>query len=221
MIIGFEHHNYATTCIMRMPLSYTVVRRLLVFGYVPNRKFYENCHHNFNHFSFYGLCLWASEKNAAPKDYIQVAITDDGATSELLPMPIGMSPNLSGAEIGIKYFGVQSESDISVVLILKGTKNRYSTNETFGVKLYSDGIPLSKNKYRMIQSVRNDAGGETLQFFIPSEELAWLAAANSAKIEIYNSDAERKFDTLSFTPTGFAEFKRFAKSVLLIRSQFN
>ena len=73
----------------------------------------------------------------------------------------------------------------------------------------------------MIQSVRKDMGGEILQFFIKSEELAWLATAGSAKIEIYNSDTEQKYDTLSFTPTGFAEFKRFAKSVLLIRSQFN
>jgi hypothetical protein len=33
------------------------------------------------------------------KDYVQVNITDDEATSELLPMPIVMSPNLSGAEL--------------------------------------------------------------------------------------------------------------------------
>ncbi|MGI8668528.1 MAG: hypothetical protein ACR2J3_01640 [Aridibacter sp.] len=170
----------------------------------------------------FAVCAFGqAKKTTAPKDYVQLSITDDGATSELLPMPIGMSPNLSGAEIGIKYFGVQSESDISVVLILKGTKNRYSANETFGVKFYADDIPLSKNKYRMIQSVRKGAGEEILQFFITSEDLAWLATASSAKIEIYNSDTERKYDTLSFTPTGFAEFKRFAKSVLLIRSQFN
>lgn len=162
-----------------------------------------------------------TKRTAAPKDYIQLVITDDGATSELLPMPMVMSPNLSGAEIGIKYFGVKSESDISVLLILKGTKNRYSSNETFGVKLYSGDIPLSKNKYRVIDSVRKDVGGETLNFFIPSEELAWLAAAESVKIEVYDTETDRRLDTFSFTQSGFTEFKRFAKSVLLIRSQLN
>ncbi|MBA2749071.1 MAG: hypothetical protein H0X72_01650 [Acidobacteria bacterium] len=164
------------------------------------------------------VCAFGQAKKPPASKYVQVSATDDGFTSELLPMPIGMSPNLSGAEIGIKYFGVQSEGDISVVLILKGTKNRYSTNETFGVKLYSEDLPLSENKYRMIQSVRKDEGGEILQFNITSEEVAWLATGNSAKIEIYNSDTKRKYDTLSFTPTGFAEYKMFAKSVLLIRS---
>lgn len=135
-------------------------------------------------------------------------------------MPIGMSPNLSSAEVGIKYFGVESESDVSFILILRGTNNRYSANATFGVKLYSDDLPLSKNKYRMIDSVNKEAGEETLHFYITAEELAWLAAASSVKIEIYNADTEQKYDTLYFTPTGFTQFKRFAKSVLLIRSYF-
>lgn len=162
-----------------------------------------------------------AKKNTAPKDYVQLKITDDGATSELLPMPLVMSPNLSGAEIGIKYFGVKSESDISFILILKGTKNRYSANETFGVKLYSDDIPLSKNKYRVVDSVDKTAGGETLHFYLTTEDLAWLATASSVKIEIYNTDTDKKYDTFSFTQAGFSEFKRFAKSVLLTRSYFN
>ena len=161
-----------------------------------------------------------AKKTTAPKDYVQLVITDDGATTELLPMPLVMSPNLSGAEIGIKYFGVESESDISFVLILKGTKNRYSANETFGVKLYSDDIPLSKNKYRVIDSVDRAGGGETLHFYLTTEDLAWLAGANSVKIETYNTDTDKRYDTFSFTQGGFAEFKRFAKSVLLIRSHF-
>jgi hypothetical protein len=136
-------------------------------------------------------------------------------------MPVGMSPNLSSAEIGIKYFGAQSESDISFILILRGTKNRYSANGTFGVKLYSGDIPLSKNKLRLIESVDKDEGKDTLHFHITPEEVAWLAAASSVKIEIYNSDTEQKYDTLSFTQTGLAEFKRFAKGVLLIRSFFS
>lgn len=162
-----------------------------------------------------------AKKTTVPKDYVELIINDDGATSELLSMPLVMSPSLSGAEIGIKYFGAQSDSDISFILTLKGTKNRYSAKETFGVKVYSDDLPLSKNKYRIIQSVDKNVGGETLHFYLTTEELAWLSAANSVKIEIYNSDTEKKYDTFSFTQGGFAEFKRFAKSVLLIRSFFN
>lgn len=169
----------------------------------------------------FATCAFGQTKKTPSKDYVQMAITDNGATSELLPMPIGMSPNLSSAEVGIKYFGVDSESDVSVILILSGTKNRYSSNATFGVKIYSDDIPLSKNKYRMISSVDKDAGEETLHFYITTEEVAWLAMANSVKIEIYDSDTGQKYDSLYFTPTGLAQFKRFAKSVLLIRSHFN
>lgn len=169
----------------------------------------------------FASCAFGQAKKAtAPKDYVQMEITDDGATSELLPMPIGISPNLSSAEVGIKYFGVESESDVSFILILGGTNNRYSANATFGVKLYSDGISLSRNKYRMIDSVDGDAGKEILHFHVTPKELAWLVASSSVKIEIYNADAERKYDTLSFTPTGFTQLKKFAKSVLLIRSYF-
>lgn len=162
-----------------------------------------------------------AKKNPSAKDYVRVAITDGGATSELLPMPIGMSPNISSAEIGIKYFGVQSESDISCILILKGAKRRYSVNETFGIKLYVDDIPLSQNKLRMVNSVDKKADEEVLHFYITTENLAWLGTAGSVKIEIYNTDTERKYDTFLFTQSGLAEFKRFAKSVLLIQSQFN
>ncbi len=162
-----------------------------------------------------------AKKNTSAKDYVKVEISDDGATAELLPMPVGMSPNLSYAEIGIKYFGGQSESDISFILILRGTKNRYSVNETFGVKLYSDDIPLSKNKLRLIESVDKEAGKETLHFHITAEELAWLAAASSVRIEIHDSDTEQKHDVLFLTQSGVAQFKKFGKGVLLIRSFFN
>jgi len=166
------------------------------------------------------LSCFGQAKKTSTKDYVELLINDDGATSELLPMPIVMSQNLTSAEIGIKYFGVESESDLSFILILKGTKYRYSANETFGVKLYSDDLPLSKNKYRIIDSVKKNGGGETLHFYVTTEEIAWLAMANSVKIEIYNSDTDRKYDTFSFTRTGIDQFKRFAKSVLLIRSYF-
>jgi hypothetical protein len=160
-------------------------------------------------------------RNKIPKNYVELVVNDGETTSELLPMPIGMSPNLSGAEVGIKYHGVQSESDISFILFLSGTKNRYSAQATFGVKLYSDDIPLSKNRYRMIDSVDKDMGKENLHFYIKAEELAWLAMANSIKIEIYNADTEQKYDMLAITPTGMTQFKKFAKSVLLIRSISN
>src|SRR2546428_8203421 len=48
-------------------------------------------------------------KSAGRKNYVRVETSEDGASSELLPMPLAMTPNLSGAEIGIKYFGVQSD----------------------------------------------------------------------------------------------------------------
>ena len=75
-------------------------------------------------FSFYAF---AQLKTPASKNHVQATMTDEGVTSELFPMPLGMSPNLSDAKFGIKYFGTQSESDISFNLFLKGTRSRYST----------------------------------------------------------------------------------------------
>lgn len=159
-----------------------------------------------------------TKKSNTPKNYVQVAMTNDGATSELLPMPIGMSPNLSSAEISIKYFGPKSDGDISFILSLEGTKRRYSTRGSFGVKLFSDDLPLSKNKYRVIDSIDRDGENDELHFFITTEDLAWLATSNSVKIEIYNLDSEQKLDSVYLSQTGFNEFKRYAKSVLMIKS---
>lgn len=166
-------------------------------------------------------CAFGQAKKTDTKDYIQVIINDNETTSELLPIPLINSPSVTGAEIGIKYFGPQSDSDISFLLILKGTKNRYSSKETFGVTVYSDDVPLSKNKYRIINSVDKDVGGETLHFYLTIEELAWLSAADSVRIEVYDAEKEKKLDTFSFTRVGFVQFKKFAKSVLLIRSSFS
>ncbi len=107
---------------------------------------------------------------------------------------------------------METDRDISFILILGGTNNRYSANATFGVKLYSDDLPLSKNKYRMIDSVEMQSLFASVLIYVNTEDLAWLAAASSVKIEIYNLDTQRKYDTLYFTPTGFTQFKRFAKS---------
>lgn len=169
------------------------------------------------------FCAFGQVMAPANSKYVEVSEEDGIAVSELLPMPMGMSPNLSDAKIGIKYFGVQNESeaDVSFILILKGTKNRYSGNVNFGVKAFSDTTPLSRNKYRMVQSVQKDNGGETLKFALTTEEVAWLATGSSVKFEIYNHDTDKKYDTVSFTTTGFAEYKMFVKSVLLIRSFYS
>lgn len=159
--------------------------------------------------------------HAAGKDYVQVEIARDGATSELLNMPIAASPSLSNAQIGMKYFGPQSESDISVVLTLQGAKSRYSGKETFGARFYAGDMALSNNKFRLVDGIRKQGEKEIVNIHITPEELAWLAADSSAKIEIYNTDTGKKYDTFSFTPTGLAQLKRFAKSVLLIKSHLN
>ncbi len=162
-----------------------------------------------------------AQKTPAKKDYVSVAIKDDNATSELLAMPMAFSPNLSMAEIGIKYFGPDSDSDISVLLILKGTRKRYSKGGSFGVKIFSDDIPLKANRLRGVSKVDNNKEDETLHFYITSEEVAWLATSETAKIELYDVETQAKLDTVSFTKAGFSEFKRFAKSVLLIKSNLD
>lgn len=105
-------------------------------------------------------------------NYVQVAVTDDGATSELLDMPIGASPNLSNAKISMKYFGPQSESDISVVLTLQGAKSRYTTGETFGARFYAGDIPLSKNKYRMIDRTSKLDDKDIINLHLTLEDIA-------------------------------------------------
>ncbi|MEO6051624.1 MAG: hypothetical protein ABIP78_09880 [Pyrinomonadaceae bacterium] len=121
-----------------------------------------------------------------------MAVQNESATSELLPMPMEMSPNLSDAEIGIKYFGPQSDSDISVLPILKGTKNRYSKGSSFGVKFFVDDIALKSNKLRIVSKVDKNKDDETLHLYLTTEELAWLATGDTAKIELYDSEAETK-----------------------------
>lgn len=162
-----------------------------------------------------------SEKdNKAFKEHIEIVIKEDGGvTSELTLIPISVSLNLISAKFGAMYFGPQSESDISIIFLLMGTKERYSTGETFGVKFYADDMPPNSTKVRLINSVKNEEGGELLQFNIKLEELAWLANAKKLSFRTFNVDADANFDTLTFTNTGLAEFKEFAKSVFLIKSR--
>ena len=155
------------------------------------------------------------------KDYVLLEVTDSGATSELLDMPIGASPNLSHAEISMKYFGTESDSDVSVVLTVLGARDRYSGDQTLGARFYVDGTPLSKSKYRMIGRVKKQDDEDVINTHLTLEELAWLATGSPVKIEIYNGDTDQRYDTFVFTPSGLAQFKRFAKSVLVIKSAAN
>jgi hypothetical protein len=102
---------------------------------------------------------------------VTIRITDEGATSELPFVPIAMSPGLSGAQFSIKYFGPQSESDISVLLLLHGAKNRYRDVE-LGMRLIIDKEPLNQNKLRLVREVSKHEGGDLLSFSITTEELA-------------------------------------------------
>lgn len=160
-----------------------------------------------------------SKPNTLASSNILVEVTDDGATSELLPIAVGMTPNLTEAKIGIKYFGTESESDISFILIFKGTKSRYRTNKAFGVQLLIDDVPLSSSKYRIVDSVEETTGGETIHFYITTEDLAWLATAAKIKIALFQTDTNTKMDMILFTPANVIELKKFAKSVYLIRSK--
>ena len=165
--------------------------------------------------------LYPAYATGNDKDYVLVELTDGGATSELLDMPIGASPSLSQAEISMKYFGPQDDSDISVVLTLQGAKNRYSTDETLGARFYAGDTPLSKSKYRMIDRVTKQGANDIINTHLTLEELAWLATASPVKLELYNGETDQRYDTFVFTPTGLAQFKRFAKSVLVIKSAAN
>jgi len=101
---------------------------------------------------------------------------------------------------------------------LQGAKNRYGTGETFGVVLYVDDVPMSRANARLITSVDRDAGEDVLHFQITSEEVAWLATANSLTIKTFNVETNIRYDSFVFTPLALTEFKKFAKSVHLIRS---
>jgi hypothetical protein len=162
-----------------------------------------------------------SNRASGTKDYVRVEFSEGGATSELLPMHVAATSSLFGAEIGMKYFSVESDSDLSFILWLQGTRGRYSAGGTFGVKLYSDDLALSKNRLRIIDRIHKDGGKDALHFHMTTEELAWLATAKSIRIEIYNSDTQQRFDTISLTQTNMSQFKKFAKSVLMIRSFFS
>ena len=153
-----------------------------------------------------------------PSKNVKLVVNDEGATSELLPIEVGMSPTLTGAKIGIKYFGLTNESDISIILMLKGTKSFYSSGASLGVKMFVDDIPLRKNKYRIVDSVNKDGTDEVLHFYITTEDLAWLATGDKLSIAVFNTETDKKHDEVFLRSSTMKEFKDFAQSVYLIRS---
>ena len=150
-----------------------------------------------------------------------IRIKDDGATSELPLVPIAASPKLRSAKLGAMYFGPQSESDISIILELQGTKSRYRTDNTFGVRLSSNGIQLKNDKLRIVTAIDNIPGGDRLHFYITTEELSWLANSRALVIESMNADSGEILDAFTFTVPSLKEFKKFAESVLMIMSTYN
>jgi len=155
------------------------------------------------------------------KDYIQIVTKDNGTTVELLPTTIGMSPSLSSAEVSVMYFGPQSDSDISFLLILGGAKGRYSTDVTYGAKFYSDGISIRGNRYRTVNQVTRDGARDVLHLYLTTEDLAWLVVGDSVKVDVYEVDTGKKLDTFSFTSGGVTRLKEFAKAVLLTKSYWD
>jgi hypothetical protein len=155
--------------------------------------------------------------NKARTSNVEVVVADDRITSELTPIVIGGSPNLSSAKFGAKYFGQRADSDISVLLFLRGTKYRYSVDETFAVILYIDGVRMSQDKARLVSAVDKHVGEEVLHFQITTEEVAWLATANNLTFETISVESGKRIDSFVFTRGALTDFKKFAKSVQLIR----
>ena len=152
-----------------------------------------------------------------PKTQVTVRLTDKGPTSELPFMPIGHPTTVSSAQFSAMYFGPQSESDISFLVLAKSPRSRYSGNRTFGVRVLINETPLKTN-LRMVNKVVRDSDGESLQFSVTTEDVAWMATADKLSFVVYDADTGEKLDTYYFTVGGLQELKKFAGSVRLIRS---
>ena len=103
---------------------------------------------------------------------------------------------------------------------MHGAKSRYSDDVSFGARYYAGNTPVSR-KYRVVERVTRDGDKTYLVFRMTETELAWLATESGLKIDIYDVDAETKYDSFALTAGGMSSFKSFAKSVLLIRSHLN
>ena len=163
---------------------------------------------------------YAADNN---EPYIIIGNTDTGMTSELVDTPISFSnPSLSRADIGMKYFGQQSSSDISVVLTLHGAKDHYLEDQTVGARFFVDDIPLSENKYRLISSVKTEGNKNIINTHLRLDELIFLTTGNKVKIKIYsivNDETAQMHDLFLLTPTNFEKFKNFVKTIIIIKNQ--
>lgn len=150
-----------------------------------------------------------------------VKLQDDNATSELPFMKMATSPALKEAQFSSMYFGPSNESDVSFLVLLVGSKVKYDSGKAWAVRIVIDDIPLSKDKARGVRSIRKSMGGDLLGFHVTTEEVAWMATGKSIAFSIVDTARDGGSpDTITFSPTGIAEFKKFAQSILLIRSQF-
>jgi len=165
------------------------------------------------------VCAVAQKASSTPaaKTKVTIAMTDRGPTSELPFIPIGMPIGVTKAEISAKYFGPQSDSDISFIVLAKSARLRYSGSRTFGISFLIDEVPL-KSPLRMVNRVSADTRGESLQFFVTTEDLAWLTLGDKLEFVVHDADSGLKLDTFHLTAGGRDELKKFAKSVLLLRS---
>ena len=167
------------------------------------------------------LLIAAANTAQSQQKYVEVRVEKSNATSELKEMVVGATPNLTKASVGLMYFGPESESDISFLMFLEGAKGRYSQETTYGVRLFAGDTALSPNKLRMVDRIDKDGKRDLIAIHLTTEELAWLISSDGVKIELYDADAEKRLDTLTFTPTGFRELKQFGKSVLMIKGTYN
>lgn len=155
------------------------------------------------------------------KSNVEVVVNDEETTSELLDTPIAASTGLASAAIGVKYFGPQSDSDISVVLTVVGAKPRYSEDRAIGAKWFAGDMALSQSKLRVVDRVTREGPKDILVLHLTTEELAWLAGAPNIKIELFDADSQQKLAGFVVVGNAMSDFKQFAKSVLLIKSHAN
>lgn len=70
----------------------------------------------------------------------------------------------------------------------------------------------------MVNKVVRDSEGESLQFSVTTEDVAWMATADKLSFVIYDADSGDKLDSYYFTVGSLQELKTFAGSVRLIRN---
>lgn len=163
----------------------------------------------------------AASGQEGQKGNVLVEVGDDGATSELLDTPIGAPAGLKSALISLKYFGPNSESDISVVITVAAARPRYADMSALGAKIYAGDVALNSNKLRIVDRINREGDKDFVMLHITNEELAWLAGESKAQIELYTIEGERKIASFIVLGPAMTEFNQFAKSVLLIKSHIN